>query len=734
MNHRVSLLLFSTMIFLIAMSGCGPVTLVPAVTATPKTEPVLPRVQVQKEQVGPHLVGQTPSEGQRLALSPTIQFIFDREMDQAQTTQAFTFLNSAKEAVPGKITWPDPKTFSFQPGSKLSPSSLYQAIFATEALGLDGKSLQDEIKVEFTTSDSLLVGQVFPIDRSEDVDGKTNLTVIFNHPVVPLKIKEEQTNLPQPLTFSPQVAGQGEWVSSSVYVFQPEQPLLSGTNYTVQVEAGLKDTTGETLGRSYRWKFSTRAPVIGGFALKNGAENPPEKIENVLLDQAFLITFLQPMDADSGRDNVTLVNRETHEPFPTRLTWNEDSTVLTVEPVGRYRIASFYDLAVSKDLRAKDGGTLKDGLTIKFGTVPLPEVIKLFPEPNSEAKDFDGRLVIQFASPMKLDSLKSKIKISPQPKKELEWYFNDYNWELNVYGLEPATEYVVRILPGMADIYGNTIKNEYSYTFKTGDILPYARLVLPWQPLVYRAQGPQEFYFEQTNLESGTISLYSITFDQFNRMLTGKSDPIYFNPKGEPVHEWEAVAEDAVRNQLDSLKFKLEDSKGNSLQPGYYFIGVQGAPLDYKGRFYQGYLFIVATDNITLKTSSSEASAWIVDLESGKPQPNLAVRFYDQYFQKVGETTTDKDGLAYLKGLKQPVYAQVEGEDHFAFTAMDWGAESGRETSVCSKATMARRLRRSPICTQTDRSIVRGRMSSSRVSSARTTTCGTACRKRRRST
>jgi len=673
MNHKFSLLIFSTMIFLFALAGCGPVTLVPAATPTPKAEPK-PVVQVQKDQVGPYLVGQTPSEGQRLELSPTIQFFFDRDMDQAKTADAFTFLDPNHESVPGKITWLDSKTFSFTPDSKLKPSAVYQAVFSSDAAGLDGKSLRDEVRLEFTTNDTLVVGQVFPIDNSEDVDGKTNLTVIFNHPVVPLKIEEEQTNLPQPLKFLPEVAGQGEWVNSSVYVFQPEQPLLSGTNYKVEVGAGLKDTTGNTLGRSYSWKFSTRAPVIGSFALKNGPENPPEKIENVLLDQAFIITFLQTMDADSTRENVTLLNRETHKPFPTRLKWNEDFTVLTLEPVGRYQIASFYDLVISNKLRAKDGGTLKDGLTIKFATVPLLQVIKLSPAPNSEAKDFDPQFSIQFASPMKLDSLKNKIKISPQPKKELEWYFNDYNWELNVYGLEPATEYVVRILPGMVDIYGNTIKNEYSYTFRTGDIVPYARLVLPWQPLVYRAKGPQEVFFEQTNLDSATISVYPVTFDEFNRMLTGKSDLTYFNPKVQPVREWEAVAEDAVRNQMDSVNIKLEDSKGNSLRPGYYFIGVKGAPLDYKSRFYQGFLFIVATDNITLKTSASEASAWIVDLEGGKPQPDLSVKFYDQYFRQLGETTTDKDGLAYLKGLKQPLYAQVEGKDHFAFTAMDWGS------------------------------------------------------------
>ncbi|HLO28878.1 MAG TPA: Ig-like domain-containing protein, partial [Anaerolineales bacterium] len=667
----ISFLLISTFI----LTNCGPVTSVPKVTVT-QTPRTTPDVQVRADQVAPHVVEQDPSSGQRLDSSGKLRIVFDRPMDQGKTAEAFAFLDPENEAVPGKVSWLNPETFSFQPASKLAPSSVYKATFSTGAVGLDGKPLQEEIRLEFSTPDALAVGQVFPLEAAEDVDGKTNITVIFNHPVVPLQIKEEQTALPQPLKFSPEVTGQGEWVNSSVYVFQPEKPLLNGTGYTVSVGAGLKDTLGNALDKSFDWHFSTRAPVIGSFALKNGLENPPEKIENVLLDQAFVVTFLQPMVAEGAKDNITLVNRETNEPFPTRLKWNEDFTVLTIEPVGRYQIASFYDLTVSKALRARDGGTLKDGLTLKFGTVPLPQILEFSPAPNSEAVEFDSHIAIKFASPMKLDSLKDKIKISPQPKTELQWYFNNYdsNWELNVYGLEPATEYVVRILPGMADIYGNTIATEYSYTFKTGDMAPYARLVLPWQPLVYRAKGPQEVYFEQTNLKSGTVSLYPLTFDQFTLMMTGKLDSTNFNPKVEPIREWSAVNDEAVRNQINRLNFKLEDSKEKPLPPGYYFIGVKGEPLQYTSRFFQGFLFVVATDNITLKTSASEASAWVVDLESGKPQPDVTVSFYDQYLRKLGEQTTDKNGIAYLNKLKEPLYAQVEGTNRVAFTSVDWGS------------------------------------------------------------
>ncbi|HXD08783.1 MAG TPA: Ig-like domain-containing protein, partial [Anaerolineales bacterium] len=486
------------------LTQCGPVTPVPTAV---KTDEQPPSVQVQKDQVGPYIAGQNPPAGQRLELSPALEFTFDREMDQTKTAEAFALRDSDNKPVPGKVAWLDPKTFSFRPDSTLEPATVYKATFSTSAVDLDGQALRDEIRLDLTTIDALAVGQVFPVDGTEEIDPSTNITVIFNHPVVPLQIKEEQKDLPQPLTFSPEVAGQGVWVNSSVYVFQPEKGLLSGTNYKVKVDAGLKDTNGDALDQSFAWNFSTRAPLIGNFSLKNGQENPPENIGSVLLDQAFIVTFLQPMDEKSVSEAVTLVNRETVQSFPTKLTWDKEFTTLTIEPVGRYKIASFYDLNISEKAQAQDGGNLKKGLTLKFGTLPLPRIVDVFPKPNSNGaapggKGFNSDISVTFASPMKLDSLKSKIVITPQPKKGLQWYFNDSNWQLNVFGLEPATEYVVRLLPGMADIYGNTIQSEQSYTFKTGDLFPYARLVLPWTPLIYRAQGPQEVYFEHINLDS----------------------------------------------------------------------------------------------------------------------------------------------------------------------------------------------------------------------------------------
>ena len=204
-------------------------------------------VQITQVPSEPQVVAQEPLAGERLDLSPVIKFTFDLDMDQAKTTDSFSLLGPDQKPVPGKGTWLDARTFSFKPDSKLQPSTAYKAVFSTDATAADGTSPQAAIELDFQSVDALTVGQTFPATDAEEVDPTTTITVIFNRPVVPVTIQEEQSNLPQPIEISPTTDGQGEWVNSSVYVFQPEKPLLSGSRYTVRVGAGLKDATGKVL-------------------------------------------------------------------------------------------------------------------------------------------------------------------------------------------------------------------------------------------------------------------------------------------------------------------------------------------------------------------------------------------------------------------------------------------------------------------------------------------------------
>ena len=157
-------------------------------------------------------------------------------------------------------------------------------------------------------------------------------------------------------------------------------------------------------------------------------------------------------------------------------------------------------------------------------------------------------------------------------------------------------------------------------------------------------------------------------------MLKGDLEMCNFKPQAQPVREW-TMETNVPRNQVRPLEnFKLGDPRGNPLEPGYYFIGVTGTPLDYQSRFSQGYIFTVATDNVTLKGTPSEGLAWVTDLESGAPQAGVDVTFYDADWKQLGETKTDKDGLAYVSDISNPTYARAEGTSHLAFASLDFGS------------------------------------------------------------
>ena len=135
--------------------------------------------------------------------------------------------------------------------------------------------------------------------------------------------------------------------------------------------------------------------AVASFALKNGEQNPQlDNVQNVLLDQVFIITFLQPMNSDSVAQATTVTNTQTGKSVSLGFSWNKDFTELTLQPNGRYQIASNYHLQIADTAQAADGGTLKGWFLGNFSTVPLPSIVKVSPEPNSVATSYDGSLSI----------------------------------------------------------------------------------------------------------------------------------------------------------------------------------------------------------------------------------------------------------------------------------------------------------------------------------------------------
>jgi uncharacterized protein YfaS (alpha-2-macroglobulin family) len=659
------------------LSACG--------AATPTPEDLSVKVTPV---AAPQVIHQSPLPGERLGLSPTLAVSFDRAMDAAQTAAAWAFQDADGKPVAGQVTWTDEKTLQFQPEKALKPGAAYAAVISTAARGADGSQLPEELKLNYQTTNDLAVNQVFPANLTEDVESGTALTVIFNKPVVSLMSREDQAKLPSPIEITPALAGSGAWISSSVYVFQPEKGLDSGVTYQVSVPQGLKDTTGTALAEAYSWSFTTSAPKVVDFELKDWGKAYSDSLEMVGLGQAFILTFNRPMEAASVEQALALKNVETGENFPVKLTWDEKATVLTVTPVGRYAVASYYTLTISPTAKAQDGGALRETYKMNLATVPLPAIESISPEGEVQSS-YSSYLRISFKTPMDQATLKDKLKISPAPEKPFEYYLDATG--ITVYGLEPNTSYVVWILPGMADLYGNTLQSETSFRLQTAHRDPSAHLLTPNYTLIYRPEGEKVLFFDYANLKSTKLALYPISFDEFGLLLNNYEALNAGTARPEaPLHEWDLELK-ARADQAWRMPIKLEQS--GKLAPGYYYVRVTSVPQVYAvgqektggsatvsqakgggGSFVQGAVVMVASDNLTLKTTPSEALAWLVDQETGQPTPNVPLVFYDSEWKVVGKATTDADGLATVKKVADVAYVRTDDPQHLALAATDWGS------------------------------------------------------------
>ncbi len=262
-------------------------TLPPGTPAPPTVTPMpLPE---------PQLASRQPAPGEEQPLDAPIVLTFDEPMDRASVEAAFAI----SPTVEGAFDWTDDQTVAFRPTEPLERGGYYQVTVAATAGNNEGLSLAEPVAFGFSTSGFLHVSQVMPAPDVEDLDPDSTVTVVFDRPVVPLTSIGQQAGLPDPLTFVPPVAGKGEWLNTSIYLFRPDDGFLPATHYKARVAAGLADTTGGVLEEDYTWEFTTIRPAILSWRPKDG-------FVYVAPTDVISVTFNQPMDHTSVEAGFSL--------------------------------------------------------------------------------------------------------------------------------------------------------------------------------------------------------------------------------------------------------------------------------------------------------------------------------------------------------------------------------------------------------------------------------------------
>ncbi len=631
----------------------------------------------------PRVIAHYPAGGQELLPGEAVTVTFDQAMNTAVSGGAFRLLDGEGRAVAGQVSWEGDTLLRFQPAQPLEAGRLYFVTLGTEAVSAAGVPLPEPFGFQFLTAAPLQVSQVFPADGASEVAGEAVITVIFNRPVVPLTIGEERGDLPQPLEITPAVEGQGEWLNTSVYTFRPQRGFAGGTVYEVKVKAGLQDLSGaSTLMQDFTWRFSTSVPTVRYFVTSSGRYNPADNSPNVLLDEYFTIRFTQPMDRTSTESALSL-SEASGATVSLITAWQEDDTLLVITPTVRLKLDTAYLLQVAPSAQAAAGGSLAGGFSWRFRTIPSPAILFTRPRQGETQAGFASDFYIKFASPMRLDTVKPRIQITPQPEEEVQWYYNEWEWSLIGFFLKPSTTYEIRFLPGMEDIYGNPIQTERVVRFTTAPYTPAVRLAIPYEAPLMRAgaEEAQEFYVSYTNVKRSSVYLYSLSLEQFTNLMFGRVELHKFLP---PISSlvWEEEEELNLRlNERLLRKYQPRQKDGQPLAPGFYFLAVESPEVHYSDQTFDDYrLLYVASANLTLKSSALDGLVWLTDLASGAPLADQPVTLYDERGRALASGRTDANGQAYFE-LPSPTsdeerlrYALAGQGEVFGFASTWWGS------------------------------------------------------------
>lgn len=540
-----------------------------------------------------------PFPSQPLALDEAVTFYFDRRVDCGTAQAAF----SVQPFVDGSLTC-DEYSLTFTPSVDYERDTQYTFQLTPTIVALDETPLLDAYSVTYSSVGFLQIAEVFPSPAGGYAPADSDITVIFDRPVIPLLMSTEMDELPDPLEISPAVDGTGEWINTSMYIFTPDAALQGGSTYTASVVDTLEAVDGSKLETAYVWTFMTAPPEITSI-------DPPPDTTDLILDPKIQVRFSQSMDEATVEDAfyVRLAIGADTPNFDGTFEWSDDSQGFMFTPDDQLALSSVYNVGLEGDVSSKSGSTdLRGQRSWEYSTVPYPEIMGTDPVDGAVGVSRGG-FSIYFASPMNIETLEDKITIEPSTDVEPYFYYSDWSYRYSVsFGAQASTTYTITIAPGMEDIYGNPIQEGMTITYTTEARPPTLGMHTPGPVGFYNAyRDPTQMYIYHRGVSYVDLELYNVPMDAFILSLTNDEyyDPTEaFTPNASLLESSWRINSDTPENITRYELLALGEA-------GQSAISCPGAP---PSRLRVGDNAIVITEPDALRARSEPAIGDVVEL------------------------------------------------------------------------------------------------------------------------
>ncbi len=519
-----------------------------------------------------------------------------------------------------------------------------------------GRPLARTYRLEYRTPPPLRVVHITP-SKKREVDPRTPMVLVFNQPVVDLT--QTQGPAEPPFHLEPETPGQGRWVNTSTYVFEPEPYLKPATRYTLTLKADLQAASGARVPEVARtfsfitqplkvfvdidfeypqvsgWKGTLRMDRTPKIWLRLNLPLPLTVVEEALClapdDRADACLPLQGEMHEEDEDGVRYA-------FTPRQPLAFDRTYrLTVRFPGLAREIVRRFRTVREDVRPVWVYDLDEA-----ATAPVPKGEPLQPV---TLKGYWPGFYVVFDGPLaEGQDWRRFLKVSPEAT------FQVYAWPwagvliVELLEFQGDTVHTFTLEPGLRTPWGSRIEQAWQWQVRT----PPAPRVLTlglWRNQALYPQGETRLTVYAAHVPQGRLVVTPVRGPVAETWLAVR-DGVWPGLESLDVPILHPVFDVPAGNDFQALPLALETEQG-PLPTGLYLVQVSEV---YAPRGEQlledDVLLAVVNAHLTVKQAADGLWVWAVDMKTRRPVVGAQVQAYDAFGELLWTGTTNGQGLA----------------------------------------------------------------------------------------
>ena len=506
-----------------------------------------------------------------------------------------------------------------------------------------------------------------PKGPTQTIDQTQTIFVSFNQSMVPLK-EVPQDESSGPLFIEPKVPGKYRWLGTTTLAFIPGDTLPNATLFTVRVPSGLQSLSGQRLEKEYTWQFETPRPRV----INASPYNAQRFVE---LDHNVYLYFNQALDPQQASAFISIeevqggqvlypafkARHATPEELKQRHVVQRVEQSLVLVPDKRWLVGASCSVRCRTGLPGTEGplGMAVD-YVLGFSTYNEFRFVRLR---NADGFSPAQSLQLIFSNPASRVETAKHLVLDPPVKIDYESISYDYETE-EVYlsvPLMPETQYHATIQAGLKDRFGQELKEDAKFDFRTGSYKPYVRMTTGQG--VIEAYESHRYPVRLMNIDSVLVQMGKVSIDRIVPLMQRLTYDYYSRLAWEQgIWGWDNVLREEAkelgssklwhvhlaRNEEATRPIELDEVLGKS-SLGVVFLQVDNL-LPSPDRRYLKALLQVTNLGITAKFSPENNLIWVTNLKDATPVAGASVEVRNDSNQVLWTGKTGADGTVKTPG------------------------------------------------------------------------------------